>query len=820
MRPALLLWCAGLLCGAEPGVDAQPAPPVLWASFPGRIDNRAQLGYAPPMSWLNLAWVAPEGARVAPGDPLLRIDTRWLKERWITDSVLQRDERAAQFRSFLADSAGRLADLEKRRADLEEQLPALRSALADAAHRDEAVIAQARLRRDRTADHAARLAGQATAAEALVAAGRLPAVEADLARAEARQAALVAAAAARQLALAEDPDPVIGAATAQLRIERLEAQIGDAEHGLVAEIAAASAKETADLAAGREHLNREELNIARLEALCADPELRAGSAGRVRLRNGQVQGGAKLPATAAVFVCGTGEQVAAFGLPEHLRDLVRPWTPGDESAGLAEVDVQGAAGPQRLTGRLLSIGATPEPQPDGRRAFPAVIGLGAAGDELPLGLPATVRLAIQTTADSLTLPAFCLGWSGRPMVLTGDGARPVEAAIIGSEALILSGLAAGTRVLPWEARTAIRVPTRRLTGVLEAWERDPVRLRATDWEVSEIVPDGSLVEAGAVVARLSPYWRDFWAIRQEVLASRTNARHRRNSAAAGAAIERLRAEVDRRRAALDAKLAQLELAEAEKPRAIQEIAQAEAAALGAAARAHRAAAAVPKPGESRADLSEGARTALAAEAERAAIDAERAALDAVALRRQDSWVDRRAAEERLRSARWRGECAEADWQLARTVFLRQIANVAQVYRMHLRSARNQRRLLEGEVLLAPRSGRIHHRPGKPLRIGSVIDDLEPLYVPLGPARRLQLEIPAEAAVRFPRGSVVPVAIPALGREPRSARVIASGTRFGPPAGALGDGAAGEQVTDLILRLDLDPADADRAGPGMTAHVDL
>ena len=74
--------------------------------------------------------------------------------------------------------------------------------------------------------------------------------------------------------------------------------------------------------------------------MMADPVVRATQAGTVRLRNDTIRTGAKLPATAAVFVCGTGEQIASFGLPEELRGLVRPWTPEDPEAGRAEAYVR------------------------------------------------------------------------------------------------------------------------------------------------------------------------------------------------------------------------------------------------------------------------------------------------------------------------------------------------------------------------------------------------------------------------------------------------------------------------------------------------
>ena len=144
---------------------------------------------------------------------------------------------------------------------------------------------------------------------------------------------------------------------------------------------------------------------------------------------------------------------------------------------------------------------------------------------------------------------------------------------------------------------------------------------------------------------------------------------------------------------------------------------------------------------------------------------------------------------------------------------------AATIRHFLREIRHQREHLEGEVLRAPATGRIHHRPGKPYRVGDAIDNLEPLYVPNGNARKLVFEIPAGAVAHFPAGSTVPVNIPGLGRTPRPATVIACGTRYGSPTDA-GDAVTGDQVADLVLRLDLSPADADRAGPGMTAYVDL
>ena len=822
MRVGFLLGLAALLAGAEAGVTAQaiPAPPDLWADFPARIDNRAQLGHAPAMPWLNVAWIADEGARVASGDDLIRLDPVWVGE-WVADRQRQRQQAAAELERFRVESANRMAELERRRAELADQAPALIAALATAAARDAATIAQARLRSERASDDASRLTTRAAAAEALATAGRLPAAEAETARSAATRAQLAARAAAHRLELEEDPEPGISELRAQLRLERLQAALGDAQHGIGVETSSVAIREAAELDAAQVNLANHDLAIVRMRAMMADPLVRATQAGTVRLRNETVRKGAKLSATAAVFVCGTGEQIASFGLPEELRGLVRPWSPEDPEAGRAEVVVLGPDGPRSLPGRLLSIGAAPDQRPDGRRAFPATVSLGAAGDALRLGMPATVRLAVPTPAGGLCLPAFCLGWAGRPQVLTPNGPLAVEAVTIGDLALVSAGLAPGATVLPWDPQLTGLATRRRLSGVLEAWERDPVRLRTTEWDVVEIAPDGSLVQSGAVVAKLvrNVWWIDTAQIRRTVLLARARAVNQRGSARADAIQNLARAELDRRQGTIDGTLAWIDLMVAEAPALAEDLAAAVGAAAEAATLARTAAAAVPPPDEPRADLSTGARTALAASATQAAIAAERAALAAVMVRRSAGLVAILNARETRGGARLRADQAESSWRLARTVYLRQLAGVARTYRNSLRDARWQREQLEGEVVRAPRAGRIHHRPGQPYKVGDAIDNLEPMYVPIGNTRRLALEIPASAVARFATGSTVPVAIPGLGREPRPAQVIACGTRFGPSADAGSDG-TGEQVADLLLRLDLDPTDANRAGPGMTAHVDL
>jgi hypothetical protein len=407
------------------------------------------------------------------------------------------------------------------------------------------------------------------------------------------------------------------------------------------------------------------------------------------------------------------------------------------------------------------------------------------------------------------------------MMLGPDGALPVEAVPVGASALILSGLAAGQALRPWDPAALGQAPRRRLSGVLEAWERLPVRLRTTQWDVVEIAPDGSLVEAGAVVARLvrNVWWIDVWNTRRSLVTGRARAAARRDQARAEAVISLTKAEVERRQTTIDTMLARIDLLVTVAPPLAEDVAAAEGAALEAAAQARRAAAAVPRPEEDRPDLSAGARTALAATAAKAVLAAERAALAAVKVRRNAGLVAVLGARERERSARERGERAAGTWLLARTVYLRQLAGAARTFRHTLRETRRNREQLEGELLRAPATGRIHHRPGRPYRAGDSIDTLEPLYVPDGPARRLAFSIPASSVPRFPTGATVPVIIPGLGAEGRSATVIACGTRYGTPDAA-SDAATGAQVADLLLRLDLDPADADRAGPGMTAYVDL
>jgi hypothetical protein len=806
---------------AEAAARAAGEAPVA-LPLTGLIDNRIQTGHAPGIQWTVAGRVVDEGARVAAGDVLVGIEAAWV-ERQDQEAARALTEAQAATARTRADAAERVAALRASARELAARQASVRAQRALLLARADDDDAEAGIRHQRAVDAERRASQAAADAEALAAAGRIGADEAARLRTLAATAAVRLRVAAARLEATRAPPPW-AAMRLDAELARLAAELEQGAGALARRIELAETRAASEVAQAEEPLRRAAAEHRRRRQLLDDPAIRARSAGTVRYRRSDLRPGDKLPSVSAVFVLDDDGLVLRLGLPEEVRALVAPWRGGDDRHGrLAVVTADGV----RLEGRLLSIGATPGIDAVGRRTFPALAELpGAAAAGLHPGMSAACELLVPPPPGAVTVPAWCLGGGLGFAALAAGGTRAVGAWPLGGGALVTSGLAAGERVRAWDGAAA---PGQvRLAGVLEAAAWRPLRLRSRDWDVEEVVPDGALVQAGQTVARLarnSP-WIDPAEVRRQAAEQRGGAADRLAGARAAALLAWADPVLALARAQADALAARADRLEAEAaatdPAAAAAAEEALIATRAAAAAAGRACAGIDDPA-ARLALSASDLAGLAAERTRSELAAEIARLALAAARRAADAPALLAVRERERAAAAQARLVRAATRLAAAERDQRLEAAAAGWQNDLRGARRSTDQLADEVVRAPADGRIFHRPGRPLAAGDALDTPEPLRMAVGPARRLALELPAALAGRFRPGQGVPVLVPCLGREPVAATVVAVATSFGPPAAVRDDPAAlatAGQVCDLVLHLELDPAQGELALPGMTAQVVL
>lgn len=798
-------------------VTARPAPAEgLPVRLRGTLQHRSPLGHAPPLDWMPIAWVSPEGGWVETGDRLMLFDPflvrTWLEnDRWNLESARSEVERQR------LEGEGRLADLRARRAELTAELVSARAWQDASERRDQVGLRVAEFASQR-ALRALAVAEQRMAQ--LAATPGSPEIERLHARAELAQRR--ASATAARLALATARRGAADDLRERMRIwvERCETGLAAAGGGIEAELALAEIQAANQVAQATEALRRLEEVAALRAAAIADPELRSATAGLVQHRDGAVRRGDKRPARDLISVLPPGGMAAFIGLPERLRDQIAPWHPG--APGTGRVRIRPDLSEDRvIPGRILSIGAVPTGTP-GKRSFPAVVAIDGADGDLRPGMGCSVEIMVGAGTGGVVVPSFAVRPGPPAQVATPGGGRQVEALFCDDGALVLRGLLPGEPILPWSSGPD-GPSGLRLSGSLRAARFHPLRLNSGGWDVVEVIEDGAQVEAGAVVAILAPngVGVDLDQIRSELAWWRERAHATRTLSRLQARLEADRALLDLRRARLDTRAVAVAedpaLAAPDAGGRILAGAACQVAEL-ALAEARLRSAALDDPATQAATPALEA-AALRAQVEVASIRLDLARLRFAQVRRTTDGLAAWRRRESVLVALDKEAVAATAWQLAREGSLRAWLRSESVFGRSGREARRNRELLADAVIVAPVAGRVFHRAGKPIVAGSSLDTQEPFFIPIGTERRLDLELPVRCAGRFRPGDQVPVVVPGLGGAPRSGRILTVGTIYGPSASARA-GLGAEQVTNLVLSLDLSEADAERALPGMTAWIEL
>ena len=494
--------------------------------------------------------------------------------------------------------------------------------------------------------------------------------------------------------------------------------------------------------------------------------------------------------------------------------------------------------------RVASIGATAENRPEGGRAFLAVLVFDEQSGKQALGaLKPGMRLSAELVCAEAPLaivPAWAVqvGEDARePWATLSDGTRRQVRGV-----RLPTGFVATAGLVPGERLRALGAPDlqqpvasrpKRLTGVLEPVDAVPVRIASLHWDLVEVVPDGSWVAQGQVLARMTKtaWWLDAEQATWNNRAGRLQADAKRRAERLQAGRELL----DRTKAWRDADLNRAEarlkvLADgaAERERAWREAEGERVAATATAgeASAQARAAADPRVAPS---LSRNQQEDRRLAAQRTATVADNAALEAAAAR----WPDllglfERAAE--YSTALDQAEDARSQWHLARLQHGQTCDRAERTWRRRLDELRREVREFEDDVVLAPVSGRVFHRNAWPWRPGDSVWINEPFRMVADPPpggsvrRRLRLEPQAHRAGTWHQDAEIPVVVPGVGTF--IGRVVQVATWYGTSTvGRLEAEAGGdsttvdEQVFNLVIDITVSPDQAQRVLPGMTAYVE-
>jgi hypothetical protein len=795
----------------------------LWLGLDADTEHLAPVGFGPSVSWVPFSRVIADGATVAPGDELAALSEEVLRTWNERDSFAilrdNQDRRLNNLRSEgdIAGLVSRIRQLKARREVVAAQLKA-----ADLIDAEEVRIAELGLADAQTQFAAARL--RCDRLEHLAAAGS-PVSGSDLARAREEVVRTRAGLAAPTVALELARLPAAGSTVRrlQLALADLDAQLGASDdEGLAAELRTAEERRRRrEIDVGRS--DRRLRDYDRRQALLADPTIRSTVAGTALLRDEYTRVGNRVASgVACVFVLGPDGLAAQVQVPERLRPLVAPAA----RVALASPVSQTTA----ISGRVESIAASPDEDRDQRRVFIATVKLDAVPGDLRPGMSLSCRLAVEVPGRAVLIPSYIVPDPDSPEIVLEDGsARRIAGYPVAGWFVVLSGLAAGERVrIPDGAPAPGRV---RASALVESDAFVPVSLASWNWEVVDVLPEGTMVRAGQRIAGLSKteFWRPVDQVRSDAEVNQLQARLDLQIAQLSAADQRaaaqsawIRSGIERERAKLESWVvrrsydavaearvaATLETAAVTRDRAMRELAAAEeerrAGGISDVQLRERRIA-VEKAG-------------LALDDARLAAAASELARDWVELRRLDDWMQWTADDEAAKGA--------------------QVAIAGEAYRAALASAlaryEGTRRWVQGElasiadeVVLAPADGMLVYTRGSgpTARPGVKLGTQEPFRIATGIGRRATFELPAREFGRIAIGDVVRLRSPG-GSGEIPGRVTLVANAFLPPQGFADEITLGrtvgpeERVFRVTVSFQPPEGDQTKLPPGSTVYVDL
>jgi hypothetical protein len=812
------------VAAAIPTVAAVTLPTEgLWLALDADTEHLSPVGFAPTVPWIPFSRVVADGAVVAPGDELAALSEEVLRSWNARDSFsIARD--AQDRRLNLLRGEGDIAGLISRIRQLKARREVVAAQLKDADHidPDEVRIAELGLADAQAQYAAARL--RCDRLEGLAASGS-PVSGSELARAreEVVRTRSGLAAPAVTLELARLPAAGSTVRRLQLALADLDAQLGTSDdEGLAAELRTAEERRRRRLSDdGRS--DRRQRDFDKRAALLADPTIRSTVAGTVLLRDENTRVGSRVGGgIACLFVLAPDGLAAQVQVPERLRPLVTA------SARISLLPPMSQTG--HITGRVTSIASSPDEDRDQRRVFIATVLLDAVPQDLRPGMSLSCRLAVELPSRAVLIPSYVVPDHENPEVVTEDGSpRRLEGHPVGGWFVALSGLAVGDRIrIPDGTPGPGRV---RASALVESDAFVPVRLSSWNWEVVDVLPEGTMVRAGQRIAGLSKneFWRPVDQVRSDAEVNMLQARLDLQIAQLSAADQRaaaqaalIRAGIERERAKLETWVvrrsydavaearvaASLETAVVSRDRALRELAAAEEERKAG--------------GISEVQLRERQiaveRAGLTLDDARLAAAASELASDWIDLRRLDDWVQ------------W-----TADDEVAKST---QAAIAGEAYRAALASAlarfEGTRRWVQGElasiadeVVTAPAEGMLVYTRGSgpTARPGVRLGTQEPFRIAIGAGRRATFELPAREFGRIAIGDVVRLRSPGVSGEIQG-RVTLVANAFLPPQGFADEITLGrtvgpeERVFRVTVSFQPPEGDQTKLPPGSTVHVDL
>ncbi len=827
-----LLLASGLLalagCQTEQAVIA-PARTIvaealpasgLWLELDARTAHNAPTGHASPVAWTPATWVVAEGATVAAGDPLLRLDVKAMQTWNDNDSFdLTREDQRRKLELLKAD--GEIERLQSRLRQLQATRASVAAELADASRIDGDEVRIAELQFDDARREHAACVLRRERLDHMVAAGA-PVSGADLARAREEETRSRAALAAPEvsLELARLPAARSTVRRLQLSLADIDAQLGATPaEGLAAEIRTAEQRRARRML-DRGRGERRRRQVERRAAAIADPVVEAAEAGTAVLRDADMRAGSKMPAgVASILVYGAKGLVARIAVPERQRPLV-------EVGARVVMSAPVLAG-QQLAGRVDSISIAPETLGDGQRMFTAMVELADPPEIVKSGMTLDIRLAVDAGGSGVSIPSFCIADAAAPAVVLADGrTRPVQGFQLGSRFVALSGLMAGEQVLLPEKPASDGL---RLSALVEPASFVPVSLRSWDWEVVEILPEGSQVRRGDRLARLAKieWWRDPDQIRTDAEQNLAQARLDLSVDLLSATDERASAQAAWVRARIA--LARTRLAAWVGRNAYDAVAQARSEAAVTAAILNRERAerelASAEAEHAVGGLSAGALSVARNALAKASLALDRARLDAAAIELGLSLPDQRQRDDDAQAAAENEASKRQQSVIASESYRARIAGSAARFEGTRRWVDSELRNLADEVILAPADGLLVHGRSwdGPPRVGRKLETWEPFRIADGNARKAVFEVPIRWFGRIAAGDRLRVAGPGA-EAGLDATVAKVGSALLPPSGFADEVALGRTIgaEDRIFQVTVTftPVQAGQLPPGANVHVVL
>ena len=508
--PSILLCLTLLFCGcgkppATPSADESRVWEVtapdeeLILKIIGKVSHREAESVNAPVEGLRLAWMASEGSLVEEGDVIVRYDTEllelWLRANQEDLAVLERQVRAA---NLAADA--NTYELRAKLDDAQADAHATRLAYELSKEQDQAERAilqrELELARESLDDAAEGL----DAIKALVALGGTAAAEVQEAMAAYERALARVRIPEIQLREFDRLDGSDDRALLDQDLSRLGLKLEE-------ETQAGSLRSRLAVAVADHQLDRERMELREQQlADSAEDVSEVINDAVYRVESDGVVGGERRHFAGSAIgsrplaeILSPDQAIIQVTIPEMMREAVR--IKGRKGY---RVRVRIPSIDDRwLGGQLQSVSLVKQNEQGMKPSYEGQVKL----DELPAalsvgaGVECEVRIPVPT--GSLAIPRWWATKGFRPLVHLTDGEeRRLEAQVAGDWLLVSKGLAVGDRILPPKNTGA---GGKVLYSTVDIPEREEVKLKMRDsyrWRVVERADDGTMVEAGEVIARL------------------------------------------------------------------------------------------------------------------------------------------------------------------------------------------------------------------------------------------------------------------------------------------------------------------------------